>query len=177
MEGATCFVEQLGKENVASWLASVDILDFPDGFEQAATACDFWRAASLRAVTFVRNPFLRIPRALKLVAMTFGLMLVLTACGPGSGAPEAYEQSVQEYFIAGCEASLEDEQYEQELAVCQCSYERMTTQIPFEDFDGLNNRLRDDPSILRNPEQDSVAPIAVQIISDCIDSVPLQVNP
>lgn len=106
-----------------------------------------------------------------------GLGLVLTACGGDGGAPQDYETSVQEYFIEGCRLSLDNDQYENMDAVCQCSYERMTNQISFEDFEALNNRLRDDPSILRNPEQDSVAPTAVQIISDCIDSVPLAVNP
>lgn len=75
--------------------------------------------------------------------------------------------------MRGCRVALDNPNFNNAEAVCQCSYDRMEVEIPFEDFAALNDRLREDVSLLENPQADSLAPQALLIVSECIKSVPL----
>jgi len=97
------------------------------------------------------------------------LALFATACG-SDGFPETYDATVEENYMAGCTERLAAEISGAAEAVCTCAYDRMRTEIEFEDFEALNGRLRDDLTILRNPEGDTTANASVQIVADCIIS-------
>lgn len=109
------------------------------------------------------------------VFLVLGLALLLTGCG-SSGAPVDYEDSVRDFYIEGCRVALDDPQFSNVDAVCQCSYDGISSQIPFDEFAALNDRLRSDFELLKNPDADSLAPKALKIVSDCILSVPLSTS-
>jgi len=108
----------------------------------------------------------------RIVVLLIGLSLVAVSCG-SSGAPSSYEESVEDFYLRGCNLALADDpQFENVAAVCQCAYDGISAEIAFEDFEALNNRLRDDVGLLSDPDSDSVAREALVIISNCIKTVP-----
>ncbi len=87
------------------------------------------------------------------------VVLVVSACTP-SGQPDDYDTTTQENFIEACEANGA-EQATDVAAVCQCSYDAIVDQIPFEDFESFDEELRDD---INAPFDDQVS----AIVADCI---------
>lgn len=109
---------------------------------------------------------------LKTALIALFLVFGAAACG-SDGFPEAYDETVEENYMNGCRVALEDASAQVAEAmdgICGCAYGRITAEIPFEDFEALNGRLRDDLTILANPEGDTVAIQAVEILADCITS-------
>lgn len=104
-----------------------------------------------------------------LLAICLALAVFATACG-SDGFPETYDATVEENYMAGCTESLDAEIAGAAESVCSCAYGRIQSEVAFEDFEGLNKRLRDDLKILQNPEGDTTANAAVQIVADCIIS-------
>lgn len=104
-----------------------------------------------------------------LFAILVALAVFATSCG-SDGFPETYDATVEENYMLGCAESLDAEIAGAAEAVCGCAYQRIQTEVAFEDFEALDKRLRDDLKILQNPEGDTTAFAAVQIVADCIIS-------
>lgn len=98
-----------------------------------------------------------------------GLSFVAVSCGDNT--PTEYNEQVQDSYMSGCRVALNDPQFDNVDAVCRCAYERISAQMPFEDFAALNNRLKNDVKLLENPDEQATQ--ALKIVSDCILSVPL----
>lgn len=123
-----------------------------------------------------------VSRRLRLLLRTAALLLVLlvvaTACA-NSGFPTAYDDqidaetglsNVEANWLEGCEVGFTDELAQNANAVCACSYKRIKTDIPFEDFVALNDRLKSDPLALsdRATDPNSLEAQLVDIVKDCI---------
>ena len=119
-------------------------------------------------------------RSQLLLLPCFAVMLVAAGCG-GSGAPTGFDpedggNTVRENFIEGCEVSVEDDT---QLAgeanrICECTYDKILEKrgtsegITFEQFDGVDDDLREDITKLSDPTNDSVISKIREYIRDCI---------
>jgi hypothetical protein len=74
-----------------------------------------------------------------LCVVTISLGLVATGCGDRS--PSEYSDETEEQFMASCVPSLG----ESERDVCRCAYDEIRGQLSFEEFQELDEQLRDDP--------------------------------
>lgn len=90
--------------------------------------------ARSRFVAFFAAPLLLPP-----------LAVLLSAC---STEADSYSESVENNFINGCEAELNDSPvYDntQVASICKCSYEKIATygEISFAEFENLDDELRE----------------------------------
>jgi hypothetical protein len=110
--------------------------------------------------------------------MLLALAAVVTACAH-TGFPTAYDDQIDEAtglsnveanWLEGCQVGFTEELAQNANAVCACSYKRIKTDIPFEDFVALNDRLKSDPLALsdRATVENSVEAKLVDIVKDCI---------
>jgi hypothetical protein len=110
---------------------------------------------------------MRFPRRrLALVALLGGLA-ALTACGPPSNEPDAYDDTTRANFIEGCtgivtegtalDASTSSVAAGADAATCECQYNWFVDNVPFDsdaqeaagaatNFVELNQQLEDDPN-------------------------------
>ena len=105
---------------------------------------------------------------LLLPCLAVAVMLVAASCG-GSGAPTGFGDedggdTVKKNFIEGCEVSVRDDSQlanEAEM-ICKCTYDRIVGEsqtsegITFEDFDEVDDDLREDINKLSEPTNDRV---------------------
>jgi hypothetical protein len=120
----------------------------------------------------------RVRRFLRALAVIAMVVIVAAACS-SDGFPVGYDDqidpetqlsNVEANWMEGCQPSLTDELADSATTICQCSFDRIKAQIPFEDFVEANDRLADNPEILANLEADTNATERqiVEIVRDCI---------
>jgi len=125
------------------------------------------RQLSAASLSLVRFTPARCGIRSTLLALLLAVAVFATACG-SDGFPETYDATVEENYMAGCTEALDAEIAGAATAVCTCAYTRIQTEVAFDDFEALNKRLRDDLTILQNPEGDTTANASVEIVRDCI---------
>lgn len=91
--------------------------------------------------------------------MAVGLILGLAACAPE--AQTEYSQDTNVNFFAGCSDPETDSALRIEL--CQCIYQRIQLQIPYEKLDVLDDELVADPEFRLQSE-------FVTVLADCVIS-------
>lgn len=92
-----------------------------------------------------------------------GLLLILTvlvAAACGDDSPGEYTDATREAFMAAC---VEDDADPDLRDVCECTYERAVEELPFEEFESIEQRLA-------RGETD-VPDVISDIILDCIREV------
>ena len=127
----------------------------------------------------------RLPKLLLLLCAAVAIVLVAASCG-GSGAPTGFAaedggETVRENFIEGCEVAVADSGNSQDsqLAVnaemiCECTYDRIVRDsatsdgITFEDFDEVDDDLREDIDLLTQPTNDRVISKIREYMRRCI---------
>lgn len=106
------------------------------------------------------------------------VVVIAVGCS-SSGFPESYEDQVDAEsglsnvalnWRDGCEPSLNEELADNAASICECSFNRIKTQIIFEDFTEVNGRFEDNPEILNDLASSGNATAAqiVDIIKTCI---------
>ena len=95
-------------------------------------------------------------------------LVLLAACG-NSGEPTSYDDTVEENFMRGCEVAAEADSSISPVApkYCACAYERLVTEISFEDFKKLDDDVKDDADKIRADEEDSTGAALTAIFADC----------
>lgn len=107
-------------------------------------------------------------RLLLLPCLAVAVMLVAASCG-GSGAPTGFGDedggdTVRKNFIEGCKVAVGDDSQLDDYAntICKCTYDRIVNEsqtserITFEDFDEVDDDLREDINKLSEPTNDRV---------------------
>jgi len=77
----------------------------------------------------------------KLIALAGATLFLAGACG-GDDEPSSYNDDVKDDFMSQCVAGAGDEARD----VCQCTYDALVDNMPFEEFKEYDEKLRDDPS-------------------------------
>jgi hypothetical protein len=77
-----------------------------------------------------------------IVKASLGVLAVmfLAGCG-GDGDGDDYSDDIRAAFLEPCIAGLG----EGEAAVCECAYDRIADEIPFDRFEEVDRALQDDP--------------------------------
>jgi hypothetical protein len=83
---------------------------------------------------------------------------LVVGCGTGGGS-DGYSADTRASFLEPCVSGLGDGDRE----VCECSYERITEEIPFDTFAEIDRDLQDDPDA---ELPDEVADIVVACAAD-----------
>ena len=122
----------------------------------------------------------RLPKLLLLACAAIAIVLVAASCG-GSGAPTGFAEedggdTVRENFIEGCEVAVEDNTQLADDAntICECTYDRIVRNsatsdgITFEDFDAVDDNLREDINLLTQPTNDRVVSKIREYMRACI---------
>lgn len=96
-----------------------------------------------------------VTRRARVVTAVLALVLVVGGCTNRQQAPSDYGGTTDKNFNEGCVTTLtsgdgEGEQLSDEDAtdVCRCSYEDIVDEIPFEDFEQINEDQSADPGPL-----------------------------
>ena len=120
-----------------------------------------------------RNKLLVIP------CLAIAVMLVAAGCG-GSGAPTGFNSedggdTVRQNFIEGCEVAVEGSELSAPAnRVCVCTYDEIVREsqtsegITFEQFDEVDDDLREDINKLSEPTNDRVITKIREYMRDCI---------
>ena len=69
------------------------------------------------------------------------LVVLVLAAGCGDDGGEGYSDETEAQFMASCVASVQ----EGEESLCECIYDGMANDVPFDEFKKLDRRLSDDP--------------------------------
>lgn len=120
----------------------------------------------------------RLRRLLRALIAVAALVLLAAACS-SSGFPVSYDDqidpetglsNVESNWMDGCQPSMTDELADEAASICECSYDRIKVEIPFEAFVEANDRLADNPEILRDLQADTnvTERTIVEIVRDCI---------
>lgn len=64
---------------------------------------------------------------------------VLAACGGGGGEAREYGPEARNEFVDACSAGGDASQ-----DACRCFYDRLAAEVPFERFEQIDARIRDD---------------------------------
>jgi hypothetical protein len=86
--------------------------------------------------------------------------------GDESAAADAsgYTEAVESAFVQSCTAGSGE-------PACQCAWDTIVEQIPFDEFAAMDQALRDDPELQSDPEALAAAyPELVTIMTDCVAS-------
>ncbi|MCY4102360.1 MAG: hypothetical protein OXG55_03710 [bacterium] len=110
---------------------------------------------------------MRGPR-LALVGVCAAMVLLLAACGEG-GEPTSFDDTVETNFISGCELAAETDPRISPVAprYCACAYDRVRTEISFEDFKQLDDDVKDDAGNIIDEDAESTAARLSAIFADC----------
>ena len=119
----------------------------------------------------------RLRRYFKAVAPLAILVLLAVACS-SDGFPESYSDQIDEAtglsnveanWREGCEVGLADSDLAGDAnAVCACSFQEISTTIPFDDFIELDNQLKGDPTSLANGDVTGIESSILEIVRGCI---------
>ncbi len=101
------------------------------------------------------------------------LLLLAAGCG-NSGAPTAYDGTVQTNYISACKAQAVQDRIVRNEAdfegVCRCAYTRISAPnggVPFEQFRELDDKVRGNPSQIN---EDETGLQIRQIVAECMAS-------
>ncbi len=88
-----------------------------------------------------------------------------TAAGSGDAVPSGYTDEVEAAFVGNCSETGGDD------PACQCAWEAIVEQIPFEDFAAMEARLIEDPTLTSDRERLAAEfPELTTIMTNCRDS-------
>jgi len=109
----------------------------------------------------------RRPRII-LLACCAGVALLLAACFD-EGAPTSFDDTVEANFLDGCELAAEADPQISPVAprYCGCAYDRVRTEMSFEDFKTLDDDVKDDPDNIIDDDEESAAARLAAIFADC----------
>ena len=109
----------------------------------------------------------RRPRLI-LLASCAAVALLLAACFD-EGAPTSFDDTVETNFMNGCELAAETDPQISPVAprYCACAYDRVRTEIGFEDFKQLDDDVRDDADNIIDGDEESAAARLAAIFADC----------
>ena len=83
--------------------------------------------------------------------------------GDGS-EPEGYTEAVESAYLASCSPQGGE-------AACQCSWDAIVEQIPFEDFSAMEARVVEEPELAQDPERFAAEfPELQAIMEGCVGS-------
>ena len=129
-----------------------------------------------------RRGLRRRSQMLLIPCLAIALILVAAACG-GSGAPTGFDSedggdTVRNNFIEGCEVSVKADTQLDAAAndICRCTYDNIVREsqtsegITFEQFDEVDDDLREDINKLSEPTNDRVITKIREYMRDCITS-------
>jgi len=91
-----------------------------------------------------------------LILLLFLIALFATACA-SEGLPNSYgdqDARAERQFIEACEASLEGTDQADLGEYCQCAFYTVASTLSFAEFIELDNKLKDDPGALSQPERE-----------------------
>ncbi len=87
-----------------------------------------------------RSPVPR-PRRIRIVTgAVVGAVVALAGCG--DDLPDGYSAATKAVFLETCAAGLGIG----ELTVCECTYDNLVAETPFEEYLDLDRQVRDDPT-------------------------------
>ena len=103
-----------------------------------------------------------------LLAACAAVALLVAACGE-TGEPTSYDDTVEENFMRGCEVAAETDPAIRPVApkYCGCAWNRLITEIDFDDFKKLDDDVKDDADKIRADEEDSTGAALTAIFVDC----------
>ena len=109
----------------------------------------------------------RRPRLI-LLASCAAVALLLAACFD-EGGPTSFDDTVETNFMSGCELAAEADPLISPVAprYCACAYDRVRTEISFEEFEQLDDDVKDDPDKIIDDDEDSAATRLAAIFADC----------
>ena len=80
--------------------------------------------------------------------------------------------TVERNWLEGCQPALEEELADEAIRVCECSFDRIANEIPFDVFVAADELLRDNPAALAEATSTNAgANQIVDIVRGCIASV------
>ena len=94
----------------------------------------------------------------RLGLLCVAVLLFGAACGDDS--PGDYTDATREAFMTGC---VEDDSDPDLVEVCECTYDTLEADVPFEEFESIEQRL--------GRGQTDVPDLVAEIILDCIREV------
>ncbi len=81
--------------------------------------------------------------------------LAVTAAGCTDSRPDGYGAAVEALFVKGCAEPAEGQALPED--VCRCAYERIKDAVPFEEYERLDEQLREDPEDIPDEVVDAFA--------------------
>ncbi len=130
--------------------------------------------------TVVQSKKFKLSKLLLLPCVAIAVMLIAASCG-GSGAPTGFSEedggdTVRDNFIKGCEVAVKDDNRlaSRAVAICQCTYDMIVRDsltsdgVTFEEFDRVDDDLRENINRLRDPTPDRVITKIREYMRDCI---------
>lgn len=124
--------------------------------------------------------FSGLRRSFRIALLLVAAVFVVAACS-SDGFPVSYDDQVDEQtglsniesnWLVGCVPGLGEELADEATGVCECSYARIRTDVPFEAFLEFNGRMNDNPRALTDQYADpnSTGFAVTNIVRDCIAS-------
>lgn len=80
-----------------------------------------------------------VPRSSRLLHLPVAALLLLLAVGCGDDGPGEYDAETRASFLEGC---IEDDTDTDLVEVCECTYDTMEAELPYERFEAVEARLR-----------------------------------
>ena len=84
------------------------------------------------------------------------VLVVVAAAGCGSSGPTDYDAQVEREFVESCV----EEGGEDLRDVCECTYGKISEQIPFERFDDIDRQIAD--------QEEGLPDDVIELITDCV---------
>ncbi len=106
-----------------------------------------------------RSPVPRPHRIRILAGAVVGAVAILAACG--DEVPDGYSAATEAVFLETCAAGLGVG----ELAVCECTYDTLVAETPFEEYLALDREVRDDPTTVPPALQAIAVTCAAEAVS------------
>ncbi len=98
------------------------------------------------------------------------IVLTVVAGCASSGEPTSYDSTVENNYLRACQDQFGRDRTVRAADapnVCRCAWVRISTEIPFEDFRELDNKVRGDPSQIT---EDETGVLLTQIMAGCTSS-------
>jgi len=113
-----------------------------------------------------------------LFLVLFLVALFASACA-SEGLPNSYtdqDARAERQFIEACEDSLVDTDQANPADYCQCAFYTVASNLTFSEFIDLDNKLKDDPGALTQPQRELLEGVSLpcQFTSADIDLTPVE---